>query len=329
MSVRLLSVRCVERGHGWSPWVVASHPCLNGDMPQSLTTNIDDAALVFEGGGMRAAHTSAVVQELIANELWFDWVGGISAGATNTINYASRDAARAATSFIDMSEDPNFGSWRTWVRGKGVFNAEYIYEHAGLPEADLRYDFATFQANPARLVLVGFDAVTGQTRWWDRSDMGTLADLMVRVRASSTMPVLMPPVTIDGEVYVDGALGPAGGIPLDAAREDGYEKFLVVLTRPRDYVKPQVKITRAMRQYFRRYPAIVDALAARASNYNATRAELLELEKAGQAMVFFPDGFTTSNGEKNIAKLARAFADGQAQVARELPAWQEWLGQPK
>ena len=57
--------------------------------------------------------------------------------------------------------------------------------------------------------------------------------------------------------------------------------------------------------------------------------ELLELEKAGQAMVFFPDGFTTSNGEKNIARLARAFADGQAQVARELPAWQEWLGQPK
>ena len=294
-----------------------------------LTSNVTDTALIFEGGGMRVSYTSAVVVALLEAGLHFDFVAGISAGSSNTANYLARDPWRARQSFVEFAADPKFGGLHTFLRGQGMFNANYIYRETGLPGAALPYDFETFAANPAQMRLGVFEADTGRAFYWTKDDTPTLPDLMVRVQSSSTLPFFMPPVHLDGHVYVDGALGPSGGIALDAARAAGFEKFLVVLTRPRDYVKPQVKITRAMRQYFRRYPAIVDALAARASNYNTTRAELLELEKAGQAMVFFPDGFTTSNGEKNIAKLARAFADGQAQVARELPAWQEWLGQPK
>ena len=119
---------------------------------------------------------------------------------------------------------------------------------------------------------------------------------------------------------------PSGGIALDAARADGFTKFLVVLTRPRDYVKAPLRISRPMRQYFRKYPTILDALADRASNYNRTRAELLELERNGDAMVFFPEGFTVSQGERKLSRLERSFNDGAAQVARELPGWLEWLG---
>ena len=81
-----------------------------------------------------------------------------------------------------------------------------------------------------------------------------------------------------------------------------------------------------MRQYFRKYPAILDALADRPANYNRSRQELLELERSGAAKIFFPEGFTVAQGERNTAKLARSFNDGAAQVARELPAWREWLG---
>ena len=73
-------------------------------------------------------------------------------------------------------------------------------------------------------------------------------------------------------------------------------------------------------------PTILDALADRASNYNRTRAELLELERNGDAMVFFPEGFTVSQGERKLSRLERSFNDGAAQVARELPGWLEWLG---
>ncbi|NYM03451.1 patatin family protein, partial [Salmonella enterica subsp. enterica serovar Typhimurium] len=66
-----------------------------------------------------------------------DFVAGISAGSSNAVNYLSRDPARARRSFVDFADDPRFGNWLSFVRGKGLFNAEYIYEHAGLPEADL------------------------------------------------------------------------------------------------------------------------------------------------------------------------------------------------
>ena len=138
-------------------------------MTEPMTSNVTDTALLFEGGGMRAALTSAVVAELLRERIHVDFVAGISAGSSNAVNYLSRDPARARRSFVDFADDPRFGNWLSFVRGKGLFNAEYIYEHAGLPEADLPYDFATFRANPARLVLGGFDAASGETRWWDLS----------------------------------------------------------------------------------------------------------------------------------------------------------------
>lgn len=302
-----------------------------GDMPSPttpLTSNIHDVALIFEGGGMRVSYTAAVVVALLKAGMHFDWVAGISAGSSNTANYLARDQVRAKRSFVEFAADPRFGDLRTFVRGQGVFNSNYIYRVSGLPGEAIPYDFATFQANPAQMHLGVFEADTGRAFYWTRDDVQTLDDLMARVQSSSTLPFFMPPVHIGEHVYVDGALGPSGGIALDAARAAGFEKFLVVLTRPRDYVKPPMRVSRMMRQYFRKFPAIVDALAARASNYNRTREELLELERSGDAMIFFPDGFTVGNGERNVPKLERSFADGTAQITRELPGWQEWLGWP-
>ncbi|MGB3955650.1 MAG: patatin family protein [Brooklawnia sp.] len=291
-----------------------------------LTSNIHHTALIFEGGGMRVSYTAAVVVALLEAGLHFDWVAGISAGSSNTANYLSRDRARARRSFVEFAADPQFGDLRTLIRGKGLFNSEYIYRVSGQPGQALPYDFDTFQANPARMRLGVFEADTGRAFYWTRDDVKTRDDLMARVQSSSTLPFFMPPVHIGDHVYADGALGPSGGIALDAARADGFTRFLAVLTRPRDYVKAPVRISRPMRQYFRKYPAILDALQQRATNYNRSREELLELERSGDAMIFFPEGFTVSQGERNTARLARSFADGAAQAARQLPAWREWLG---
>ncbi|MDO5676792.1 MAG: patatin-like phospholipase family protein, partial [Propionibacteriaceae bacterium] len=88
-----------------------------------LTTNAPDTALIFEGGGMRASFSSGVLAVLLENGLHLGWVGGISAGSSCLANYASRDVARAERAFVDFAAEPEFGNWRTWVRGKGMFNA--------------------------------------------------------------------------------------------------------------------------------------------------------------------------------------------------------------
>lgn len=291
-----------------------------------LTSNVTDTALIFEGGGMRASYTSAVVVTLLRAGLHFDWVAGISAGASNAANYLVRDADRARISFVEFAADPHLGNIRTWVRGKGWFNAEYIYEQAGLPGEALAFDFPTYRANPAEVAIGAFRMRDGEMVYWGKRDTPDIHALMRRVRASSTMPVLMPAVTIDGEDYIDGALGPTGGIALDAAKAAGYTKFLVVLTQPRPYVKQPIKNERILGRWFRRTPAVVDALVRRPANYNRTREELFELEREGSAMLFVPETMPVTNGERNVARLRAAHELGLAQAQRELPAWREFLG---
>src|SRR5699024_12163235 len=93
------------------------------------------------------------------------FVAGISAGASNTANYLSNDGPRARKSFTDFAADTNFGDWRTFLRGKGLFHAEYIYEHAGHQGMPLEFDWPTFHSNPAQFRVGGFDIFSGETVW--------------------------------------------------------------------------------------------------------------------------------------------------------------------
>ena len=294
-------------------------------MPTAPVVNVPDVALVFEGGGMRAAYTSAVVVALVEAGLVFPFVAGISAGASNTVNYLTGDAWRARASFTTFAADPQFGNWRTFVRGQGLFNSDYIYRRTSGPGEALPFDYPAFLAHPAEFAIEAFRARDGATVRWGRADIREQRDLMARVQASSTMPVVMPPVEIDGEVYVDGALGATGGIAIDAAREAGFSKFLVVLTQERGYAKGPMSNPWFYRRHFRRYPSVADALLSRWSRYNATRDELFQLERRGDAYLFAPDAMTVSNGERNVAKLEAAHAQGLAQMAREMPALREFL----
>lgn len=291
-----------------------------------MTSNVTDTALVFEGGGMRASFSSGVLGVLLEAGIHCDWVGGISAGSSCTANYLVRDASRAERSFVDFAAEAEFGNWRTWIRGKGMFNAEYIYEQTSLPDQVLPYDFAKFQANPASLRIGAFRCDDGEMVYWGRDDIHELPDLMRRVRASSTMPLLMPITTIDGVDYCDGALGPSGGFATDAAKADGYERFLVVMTRERGYRKSAPRFPGAFPRLFRRYPAIARGLLERPDNYNRTLDELLELERQGRAYLLFPDSMPISNSERNVDVLRFVFRSGQAQARRELGAIREFLG---
>jgi len=287
---------------------------------------VADTALVFEGGAMRGSHSAGLVVALIEAGIRMTWMVGISAGATNASNYYTRDVWRAHASFTTFAQEPNFGGWRTFVRGKGIFNSQFIYQESGLPDNVLPFDWQAYENSTDQWRIGAFNATTGETVYWGRDEMKTLPDLLARVQASASMPVLMPPVHLDGHVYVDGALGTSGGIALDAAQADGYEKFFVVLTQPRSYVKQPEGKDLFFKTYFRRYPAVAEALRTRAARYNRTREELFELEKAGKAYVFVPEIEPVGNGERRLPVLEASYRAGYEQAQRELPAIREFLG---
>lgn len=292
--------------------------------PDALT--VTDTALIFEGGGMRAAHTSAVVTALLDAGIRFTFVAGISAGASNTLNYVSEDPWRARASFTTFAADPKFGGVSSFVRGQGMFNADYIYRHTGGEGEALPFNFAAFHANPAEVAIQAVRCADAATVTWHKADLVKPDDLMARVQASSTMPVLMPPVRIGDDTYVDGALGPTGGIAIDAARAAGFTRFVIVLTQERSYRKQPLPTPGVYRRYFRSYPAVAEALLTRHERYNATRQELFDLESSGDAYLFVPERMPVGNGERNVSRLMAAHHLGVEQATRELPAIRDFIG---
>lgn len=288
-----------------------------------LHNNIKDVALIFEGGGMRASYTSGFLNVLLENEIYFDYVAGISAGASNTVNYLSRDIERSRYSFVDFVLDPKFGGWKSFLRGEGFFRAQYIYEETPYPDAALPYDFETFRNNPAKLRIGAFEREEGKMVYFSRDDIKELKDLMKIVRASSSMPIVMPPAKINNKYYVDGGI--SGGIPLDIAKKDGYEKFFVVLTRPKDYRKKPMDYRRFVKGYYRKYPKVYEAMLDRHIVYNNILEELEELEKQGKAFLVYPDTMPVSNSERNHKKLVESYNLGYNQGKKDLPKWKEFL----
>lgn len=288
-----------------------------------VNNNVKDVALIFEGGGMRASYTAGFLNTLLENEIYFDYVAGISAGSSHSANYLSRDIERSKRSFVDFALDPNFGSWKSFFKGEGFFRSQYIYEETPYPDAALPFDFDTFMANPAKLRIGAFEQNSGEMVYFSRDDIHSMEDLMKIVRASSSMPIFMPPTEIGGNTYVDGGLG--GGIALDIAKKDGMKKFFVILTRPRGYRKSPVKYKRTVRAYYRKYPLVSEAMYNRYIIYNQTLDELEELEKEGKAFLVYPDTMPVSNKETNYNKLNESYHLGYNQGKRDLPKWKEFL----
>ena len=295
-----------------------------------LAINQPDVALIFEGGGMRNSYTAGMVVELLARNLNFGRVYGISAGSSHTVNYLVRDAARARASFVELVQYPRFGGWGSFLRGEGYFNGPYLYEELieTAPADDpMSFDWDTFRANPADLHIEAMDWDTGETVAFTKADMKTAHDVGVMVRASSTMPIFMPPTTIDGRTYMDGGMGDSWGILLNAARADGFERFCIIRTQPRGYRKrPMSRAAQALfRAAFRAHPIVAERTIARWQPYNELCDEIEHLEEAAAAWVFYPDTMDVTNKTTDYDALVRSYETGQAQVKRDISSLLEWL----
>lgn len=289
---------------------------------QPLKNNIKDTALIFEGGGMRASYSSGLLHHLLENHLYFDYVAGISAGASCSVNYLSRDQERSKRSFVDIVKDPHFGGWKSFLAGEGYFRAQYIYEKTPYPNATLPFDFQQFNRNPAQLRIGAFEMKTGMMKYFSRQDIQSLQDLMKIVRASSSLPIFMPPAIFKDVPYVDGGL--SGGIPLEVAKRDGYNRFFVILTRPKGYRKTPVKHKRIAKTFYRNYPQVAEAMFRRHQLYNQTLEELEDLQQDGKAFLVYPDEMPVSNMEKNYTKLKRSYSLGYQQGKRDVSLWKEF-----
>lgn len=294
--------------------------------PAPLENNVHDCALVIEGGAMRASYVSGLVNVLLEQGIYFDYVCGISAGATVATNYVSRDMVRTKRSFCDFAANPQMGGVKTFLNKHGFFNADYDYLGC-IEDGSMPFDWETFQANPARVRIQAFQRDTGRTIVWGRDHMQTLEDLMACVRASSTLPGIMNPIEVDGQVMLDGSLGTGAGLPNHIAEDDGFEKLFVITSRPAGYRKQELSAVkrRGAIRMMENYPYARNAMLTRPERYNEELAHLSELEKSGKALVVRPAEMPVTRATRDVKELEHAYLLGHEQGIAELPHWREFL----
>lgn len=283
-----------------------------------MESNIFKTALYFEGGSMRGAYSAGANRCLVEQGLFFDNVYGISAGSSNAVNYLTRDVERIVGAFGHLMADERAGSWKSFVHGRGLFDVEYLYNEADMPGGTLPFDYEGFASNPAKLNIFAFDRDRACDVRFTNKMMHNTLDVMQMVRASSTLPIVMPAPTIDGVTYYDGGFGDGGGLPMRTILADGFERMVVIRTRPRGYRKGETD--GYMKLLFCKQPKMREAVLTRNERYNQACDFLDELEREGKAYVFYPEHLTLQGTERDAQLLESNIQAGYAQMLQELPA---------
>jgi len=239
--------------------------------------------LIMEGGAMRGMYTAGIIDVLMENGIVFDGSIGVSAGACFGINYKSNQIGRSIRYNKKYCNDKRYCSVRSLIKTGDMFGADFCYRE--IPYELDKFDFETFQNSPMTFYAVATDIETGKAVY-KKIDKCSEKDLQW-IRASASMPLVSKVVEIDGRKFLDGGI--ADSIPLRAFEKLGYNKNVVILTRPRNYQKKKNSVMPFIKVAFKDYPELVKAMGNRHKMYNKQTKYVYDRESEGDVFVFAPD----------------------------------------
>ena len=232
---------------------------------------------------MRGLFSAGVMDVFMEHGIIFDGIVGVSAGAAFGCNYKSMQPGRAIRYNKRFAKDPRYCGLRSLLKSGDIFNAHFAY-HVVPVEYD-KFDEQAYESNPVDFHVVCTDVLTGKPVYkvLPKADYDTYK----WIRASASMPVVSKVVKLDGYHLLDGGI--SDSIPLKYFEEQGYDRCVVILTQPLDYVKHKSRMLPLLRWRLRRYPQFVEAFARRPEMYNAQTAYVRQREAEGSALVIRPD----------------------------------------
>ena len=232
---------------------------------------------------MRGLFTAGVLDVFMERGVTFDGVVGVSAGACFGCNYKSAQPGRVIRYNKHFARDPRYCSWSSLVRTGDLFNADFCYRELPL-ELDV-FDAKAFEASPVEFHVVATDCATGAPVY--KRLVKADAEAFRWIQASASMPLVSRPVSIGGVEYLDGGL--SDGIPLRHFESLGYDRNVVVTTRPHGYRKFPRRRMCLVKPLLARHPAIYRALKNRHSWYNETLEYIDRRVASGDALLVCPD----------------------------------------
>ncbi|WGE60615.1 patatin-like phospholipase family protein [Actinobacillus equuli] len=274
--------------------------------------------LVLEGGAMRGMFTAGVLDVFLDEQLEFDGAVTVSAGALFGVNLPSKQRGRVLRYNKKYMNDKRFLSLKSWLTTGNLINRDFAFYE--LPTIHDPFDQATFAQSQMDFRVTLTNVETGKPEYFKVQDVFKEMELF---RATSAMPFVSQFVEINGKKYPDGGI--ADSIPLQKCLDLGYDKIVLVLTRPLEYRKKPSSMA-LFKWIYRGYPHLIERWQQRYQDYNQTVERIIQLNQAQQIFVIRPSRtIPLSRLEKNPNKLQQMYDLGVADAQQSITALREYL----
>lgn len=277
--------------------------------------------IIAEGGASRTTYSAGVMDALLAQNIISDYFIGVSAGIAFGVSYCSRQQGRNLTLVTDYMGTPKYSGVRHLLnpKNRSFYNLDYVY--GKVPGELLPFDFEQFAAYGGKCISVMTDLETGKPYY---PDMPRNDRTFQHLRASCALPLLFPPIEIDGRLYMDGGI--SDSVPFEKAIEDGCDKIIVILTHEYGYMRESESVGGLISKVYRKYPEFCRQAETRAERYNEKMLRLMKLREEGKAFVFYPKKELLVNRTENDPdKLKRLYDYGFRHAMWAQKAFKKYL----
>lgn len=274
--------------------------------------------LVLEGGGMRGLYTAGILDAMLDKNFQVNGIIGVSAGALFGVNYVSKQRGRSLRYNQKYASDPRYMSFKSLITTGNFVNKDFAYYELPL-KLDI-FDEESFSKSKTDFYATVTNVETGEPEYLKIIN----ATIQIEeLRASSSLPFCSKIVKINDKLYLDGGISDA--IPVNKCFEMGYDKVIVITTRPLNYRK--TKSNQLLPKiFYHRYPNFVKAINTRYQRYNDTLDQLQELEKQNKIFVIRPSKLIKINRlEKNPDKMQEIYNLGLQDFQDNYQALQKYL----
>lgn len=275
--------------------------------------NPHTTAIIDVGGGFRAIFGAGVLDRCLEEGIAFDRCYGVSAGSANLTSFLANQHGRNHTFYTQYAFRKEYASVNSFIHNHNFANLDYVYGTLSNHDGENPLDYEAFAANPAQFTVVACDARDGSTKYFTKDDMHY--DDYDVLKASSAVPVACQPYVIDGVPYFDGGI--ADPVPVQKAIDDGCDRIVLVLTRPKDVIREQHKDVAPARILRRSRPEAAERLLERYATYNTEVAVAKQYEAEGKVLILAPEElYGLSTLSKTYEGLERMYRAGYGQAGR-------------
>ncbi len=256
------------------------------------------------GGGMRGVYGAGIFDYCMENSIQFDYGAGVSAGSANIVSYLAGQYHRNYSYYIEYSVRKEYMGFGNYLKTRNFINLDYIYGTLSNSGGEYPLDYEAAKNSGKEFVIVATNARTGKPHYFTMADLRQ--DDYGPIKCSSCVPVVNRPYPYKGRYYYDGGI--SDPIPYKKAFEDGCDRLVVILTRPRDFLRTTKNDKRLSLLIRHKYPESAKRLAQRASLYNNQLKGAIKLEKEGKLIIIAPEsieglGTLKSSNTDGLIKL--------------------------